>query len=64
MAIIREEPKCPFCGESIAEAKYRDQSHIPINSRIIGDTFEGWNYKKHKCEKEQEFKDGLPIIRI
>ncbi len=50
MAIYRKAPTCPYCGEVIATAIYRDQSKIPFMQRLIGDTFIRWEYKEHRCE--------------
>lgn len=52
MAIIREYPKCPFCGEVIADAVYKDYKNYPIELIPIGDSFSHWKYKKHKCKKK------------
>ena len=65
MARHRQPPECPFCGKVIAKAKYRDQSNLPIQLQLIGDTFEGWAYEDHECEemkifrKRKEAKDFL-----
>ena len=51
MAVFRNAPTCLSCGKTIAKAKYLDQSDLPITMRIIGDTFEGWEYENHDCKK-------------
>lgn len=50
MAVFRNPPTCPQCGEPVAEAIYRDQSHIPEHCRFIGDSFIGWNIIDHVCK--------------
>jgi len=64
MAIYREAPKCPFCGEVIAKAKYRDQSDLPVSVQLIGDTFEGWEYEEHSCKEWEDFKSKMPKIDL
>jgi hypothetical protein len=64
MARYREAPKCPFCGKVIAKAKYRNQSDLPASMRLIGDTFEGWEYEEHECKEGQDFRDKLPKIKL
>lgn len=64
MARYREAPKCPFCGKVIAKAKYRDQSNLPLQMQLIGDTFEGWEYEIHECKEQKEFTDKLPKIDV
>lgn len=55
MAIARQAPKCPHCGEVIAKAIYRDQSNVPMMMRLIGDTFIGWKYFEHSCPGKEVF---------
>jgi len=55
MAIFREVPKCPFCGEIIATAQYFDQSGIPVFHRNIGDDFMGWKHLYHECEEKKKW---------
>lgn len=52
-------PRCIYCGEIIAKEKHRDQSHIPINQRVIGDTFEGWDYIDHDCKPTKQAAQKL-----
>lgn len=52
MAVYRESPKCPQCGEPIY-GKYRDESHLHFTQRTIGDTFIGWDWEGHKCRVEK-----------
>ena len=51
MAIIREIPKCPICGEFIARAKYEDQSQYPLSMQRLGDNFIGWEWIDCKCKR-------------
>lgn len=51
MAIHRENPRCPYCLKVIAKAIYKDQSAVPSNMRIFGDTFERWEYEDHRCKE-------------
>lgn len=51
MAIIRRTPTCHLCGAKIAKAVYKDQSKLPLQLRVIGDTFIRWEYIKHDCKK-------------
>ena len=44
-------PTCPYCGEVVAKAKYKDQSGLPVALQTIGDTFLGWEYFDHDCPK-------------
>ena len=55
--IHRETPKCPFCGKEYAKAVYIDQSDIPLHDKIIGDTFIRWEYSKHSCNEEKEWRE-------
>lgn len=48
MALYRKSPTCPECGETI-RGRYLHQSNVPMMHRIIGDTFQGWDWKGHKC---------------
>ena len=50
MALHRDPPTCIFCGKIIAKARYQDQSNIPMQMRLIGDTFIEWVYSKHECK--------------
>lgn len=52
MALYRENPKCTKCG-GIINGIYKDQNHLPLEQRIIGDTFLGWDWGGHKCEKSK-----------
>ena len=61
MALYREEPKCTFCGEILAKAKYKDQSDLLTSMQLIGDTFEGWEYQDHECKGSKEFMATLQI---
>lgn len=59
MAIARTRPKCFMCGEFI-NGIYKDQSKIPFMLKKIGDTFQGWDYKSHKCnEDSKQYKQYL-----
>lgn len=49
MAVYREAPKCPHCGEDI-KAIHKDESHLPWYQQIIGDTFIEWDFRGHKCK--------------
>ena len=60
MAVFRESPKCPFCGEIIAEAVYKKQK--PHESPIYGDSFSHWEYKKHECSKMIETRKKIQDI--
>ncbi len=62
MAVSRQAPRCEFCDEVITEAKYKDQSHLPINMQIIGDTFEGWEYLDHSCRGKEEFQKQVKEV--
>lgn len=44
MAIYRELPRCPNCGEIIANPIHFDKPDF------IGDTFIRWEYLEHKCK--------------
>ncbi len=64
MAVYRENPKCASCGADI-EGIYRDESHLPMFQRTIGDTFEGWNYEGHKCVKNtHRIINNKPVARL
>lgn len=43
MAVYRESPKCPDCGEDIKPI-YND-----MGDNFVGDTFAGWDWSGHKC---------------
>jgi hypothetical protein len=60
MAILRKNPKCPYCGEIIAEAVYNKNE--PHESPIYGDSFSHWEYKKHECEKMLEGQKKIQEI--
>jgi len=51
MAVFRKPPTCPFCGEVIAIARTKN-----LKNQIIGDNFSHWEYIKHECQEEKEFK--------
>lgn len=51
MAVSRQIPKCIFCGKEIAKGVYKDESHLPLIQRTIGDTFIGWELVEHDCIK-------------
>ena len=53
MAVQRTSPKCPTCGEPI-NGKYKDESHLSVFQRTIGDTFIGWDWAGHKCPEKTE----------
>lgn len=53
MAIKRNQPVCPKCGESI-KAKHRYESDMPKSMRIIGDTFICWDWAGHKCKQNDQ----------
>lgn len=55
MAILRAAPRCMYCKEIIAEEIHLDQSDIPTNQQLIGDTFIRWDYKEHECEEGKEY---------
>lgn len=57
MAIRRESPKCVFCGEVIAKEVHIDQSHLPPEQRLIGDTFLHWENIEHECEGAKKFAE-------
>jgi hypothetical protein len=59
MAVYRTPPTCPFCGEIIATAQYKDQSKTPLMLRTIGDTFIGWKYKEHSCDAMKTFQKKI-----
>ena len=48
---LRETPKCPICGETIAKSINRKTNpYIPV--RYGEDLFSNFEYdKKHKCKK-------------
>ena len=50
MAVYRPTPTCENCGEPIAKAIYEDESFLPPNQRLIGDTFLRWEYIDHNCK--------------
>lgn len=51
MAVQRNAPKCPKCGEAI-KGMYRPQSLDPHNY-FIGDLFQGWDFSGHVCDKNK-----------
>lgn len=59
MAVARTAPKCFKCGKSEIGI-YRDQSHIPLNMQIIGDTFIRWEHDG-KCIGET--KEYIEFIK-
>ena len=56
MAVIRQEPKCFICGESIAKAIYDE------NTNLIGDAFIRWEYFNHDCPKKEEWSKRPDVI--
>lgn len=46
MALYREQPKCPYCGEGI-NGIYENYSDVPFMMCPIGDSFIGWDYRGH-----------------
>ena len=58
MARHREAPRCPFFNKVIAKPKYSDQSNLPIQLQLIGDTFIGWEYEKHACKEREIYSGG------
>lgn len=50
MAVYRPTPKCPYCGESTHEAKYKELTQLQKDMAWCGDTFEGWNDLEHECK--------------
>jgi hypothetical protein len=49
MARYRPPEYCCICGKQLI-AIYKDQSHIPLMQRVIGDTFMGYKECDHKKE--------------
>lgn len=43
MAVYREPPKCPKCGESIKGKYWQPETFF------CGDTFQGWDWSGHIC---------------
>ncbi len=58
MAVYRETPTCPFCGDVIAKGIYNTKS------QKIGDNFIRWEYKNHSCKKMREWKKKQPKIEF
>lgn len=48
MALYREQPKCPKCGEFI-NGVYKNQDDTPILLVNIGDNFLYWDWSGHVC---------------
>ena len=51
MAVYREAPKCPHCGEAIMAITKQIDPHNPF----IGDDFVMWDYDGHKCPEKHLF---------
>lgn len=51
MAVVRNSPKCPKCGEPI-KGIYRPQSLEPSNY-FFGDFFQGWDFSGHVCDPDK-----------
>lgn len=62
MAIYRTIPKCIFCGAEIARAKYLDQTNLCSSIKVIGDTFQGWEFLPHDCKERQEFEKEMKKV--
>jgi hypothetical protein len=41
MAVLRQTINCLYCDKVLRE-KHLDQSHLPMEMRLIGDTFLGY----------------------
>ncbi len=59
MAMHRRTPKCPYCKVPIGTPVYQDQSHLPVNQQIIGDTFLRWEYIEHECKEGNEHFENV-----
>jgi hypothetical protein len=55
MAVYRTTPKCFKCGKKQIGI-YQNQSHLPMNLRIIGDTFERWEHDGKCVGETEEYK--------
>jgi hypothetical protein len=53
MAVYREEPKCPFCGEVNGKNVYIERENF------FGDTFSHVEYYDHECDQEIEFREKV-----
>ncbi len=45
MARIHNDELCPFCGEVVAYAEYKN-----VKEGFYGDAFSGMKYTDHECE--------------
>ena len=48
--VPRPELRCPFCNEIVATPRFINQDDLPVNQRMIGDTFAGYTYINHECK--------------
>jgi hypothetical protein len=62
MARYRKPWICEDCGKEI-KAKYRDQSHLPTQLMLIGDTFEGYDMDTHKDCNVYGIKNRKKLIK-
>lgn len=53
MAVYREQMKCFDCGEPLKEI-HKDYSKYPPYAIPFGDSFIGWDYVNHKCNKRKK----------
>lgn len=60
MAVYRETPKCPFCGEIIAKAVMK--TLMPFQEPIFGNNFSHWEFEKHECNWKNDFIKNNPAI--
>lgn len=56
MAVYREAPICPKCKEPY-KGLYRDESKLPVQMRLIGDTFIRWDIEGHVCKPKKDEKE-------
>ncbi len=49
MAVARKTPVCPYCGKETARAIVKNEKHVPIFMRKIGDNFLRWENIPHTC---------------
>ena len=47
--LYRNPPRCLRCN-GVIHPVYRDQSDLPPQLQVIGDTFSHWDYDGHICD--------------
>lgn len=56
MAVYREAPTCPNCGNKIKAIRKKQESWQPP---IAGDNFIGWDWSSHVCDSKTQLRDQL-----